>query len=120
MDPMLRNRDLVAFIRTQAKTASWMASNCSGAFLLGAAGVLDGKRATTWAGGEKSLAEAYPAVLVQVDQNVVIDERVITSNGGPVSYQAAFQLLAKLSSGAFAQEVSEQIQFDRLARAFAR
>ncbi len=120
MDPMLRNRDLVAFIRTQAKTASWMASNCSGAFLLGAAGVLDGKRATTWAGGEKSLAEAYPAVLVQVDQNVVIDERVITSNGGPVSYQAAFQLLAKLSSGAFAQEVSEQIQFDRLARAFPR
>ena len=120
MDPLLRNRDLIGFIRTQAKSASWLASNCSGAFLLAAAGALDGKKATTWAGGEKSLADAYPAVKVQVDQNVVVDDRVITSNGGPVSYQAAFQLLARLSSDAFAREVAEQIQFDRLARAFSR
>ena len=42
-----------------------MASNCSGAFLLGKAGVLDGKRATTWAGGEKGLAKAYPNINVQ-------------------------------------------------------
>ena len=57
---------------------------------------------------------------VQVDQNVVIDDRVIISNGGLVSYQAAFQLLARLSSDAFAREVAAQIQFDRLARALPR
>ena len=95
-----------------------MASNCSGALLLGEAGILDGKKATTWAGGEKNLAKSYPAVRVQYDQNVVIDEGVITSNGGPVSYQAAFELLAKLSSEPFAKEISEQIQFNRLKRAF--
>ena len=95
-----------------------MASNCSGAFLLGEAGVLDGKNATTWAGGEKGLAKAYPKIKVQYDKNVVIDSKVITSNGGPVSYQAAFQLLTKLSSEKFSKEISEAIQFNRLERAF--
>ena len=118
MSPYLKSADLIGFIQRQGEKASWMASNCSGALLLGEAGILDGKKATTWAGGEKNLAKSYPAVRVQYDQNVVIDEGVITSNGGPVSYQAAFELLAKLSSEPFAKEISEQIQFNRLKRAF--
>ncbi len=118
MDGFLKNQDLIAFIQKQNQSASWMASNCSGAFLLGAAGVLDGKKATTWAGGEKDLAKAYPAIHVQYDKNVVVDKNVITSNGGPVSYQAAFALLARLSSVEFAKEISELIQFNRLKDAF--
>jgi transcriptional regulator GlxA family with amidase domain len=118
MDPFLSNKDLIGFIKKQNQSASWLASNCSGAFLLGEAGVLDGLKATTWAGGEKGLLRSYPEIKVQFDKNVVIDKRVITSNGGPVSYQAAFELLAKLSSEKFAKEISESIQFDRLERAF--
>lgn len=64
------------------------------------------------------MARAYPKVNVQLDQNVVEDGNVITSNGGPVSYQAAFALLAKLSSDEFADEISQVIQFNRLERAF--
>ena len=118
MDSHLNNKDLVKYINKQSQSASWMASNCSGAFLLGEAGVLDGKKATTWAGGEKDLLKEYPKINVQYDQNVVIDDKVITSNGGPVSYQASFELLAKLSSDKFANEISEAIQFDRLRSAF--
>lgn len=118
MDEFLNDDNLIKFIQKQGQSASWMASNCSGAFLLGEAGILDGKNATTWAGGEKSLAKSYPKIKVQYDQNVVIDSKVITSNGGPVSYQAAFELLAKLSSEKFAKEISESIQFNRLERAF--
>jgi transcriptional regulator GlxA family with amidase domain len=118
MDVFLKNKDLVAFIKKQSQSTSWMASNCSGAFLLGEAGVLDGKNATTWAGGEKDLAKAYPKIKVQYNQNVVIDHKVITSNGGPVSYQAAFELLTQLSSKKFAQEISEMIQFNRLKSTF--
>ncbi len=118
MDAFLKNKDLIQFIKKQNQAASWMASNCSGAFLLGEAGVLDGKNATTWAGGEKDLAKAYPKIKVHTDQNVVIDSKVITSNGGPVSYQAAFELLTKLSSAKFSKEISEAIQFNRLASAF--
>lgn len=118
MDPHVNNKDLIQFITQQNKQASWMASNCSGAFLLGEAGVLNGKKATTWAGGEGKLAKTYPAIKVQHDQNVVVDERVVTSNGGPVSYQAAFALLERLSSKKFSNEIAEKIQFNRLKTAF--
>jgi len=118
MGEFLNNKDLISYIKKQNESASWLASNCSGAFLLGEAGVLDGKNATTWAGGEKGLLKSYPKIKVQFDKNVVVDKRVITSNGGPVSYQAAFELLSKLSSDKFALEISESIQFNRLERAF--
>jgi transcriptional regulator GlxA family with amidase domain len=118
MNDVLKNKDLISFIKKQSRSASWIASNCSGAYLLGEAGVLDGKNATTWAGGEKKFADSYPKIKVQFDRNVVVDHNVITSNGGPVSYQAAFELLAKLSSEKFANEISEKIQFARLRNAF--
>ncbi len=118
MDDFIGDKKLISFIKKQGASASWMASNCSGAFLLGEAGILDGKKATTWAGGEKDLAKSYPKINVQYDQNVVIGKKVITSNGGPVSYQAAFALLTKLSSEEFSKEISESIQFNRLDRAF--
>jgi transcriptional regulator GlxA family with amidase domain len=114
MDPVLQNKDLIQFIQKQSDSGSWMASNCAGAFLLGKAGILDGKQATTWAGGEKLLAEAYPKIQVQFNKNVVVDDKVITSNGGVVSYQAAFELLSKLTSEKFAEGISKSIQFHRL------
>jgi uncharacterized protein (AIM24 family) len=64
------------------------------------------------------LSPELQKIKVQQDQNVVVDNGVITSNGGPVSYQAAFKLLSKLSSDKFAGEISEAIQFNRLAHAF--
>ena len=118
MEKFVKNTDLINFIKKQSQWASWMTSNCAGAFLLGAAGVLDGKHATTWAGGEKQLAASYPKIKVEFDKNVVVDDKVITSNGGPVSYQAAFELLSKLSSEKFAKEISDSIQYSRLKNAF--
>lgn len=118
MDGLIGDEYLIRFIKKQSESASWMASNCSGSSLLAEAGVLNGKKATTWAGGEKDFANAYPNVNVQYDTNVVMDKNVITSNGGPVSYQAAFTLLAELSSKKFSAEISELIQFNRLDRAF--
>lgn len=114
MKPWLSNKDLIGFIRDQRSQASWMASNCSGAMLLAEAGVLDYKRATTWFGGERSLARKYPKVKVVYNENVVIDEGVITSNGGVVSYQSALALLAKLASEDFAKEIAASTQFSRL------
>ena len=118
MDDYLRNKDLIGFIQKHQQADNWLASNCSGAFLLGEAGVLDGKSATTWAGGEKSLASDYPAIKVEYDTNVVIDDKIITSNGGLVSYQAAFELLARLSSDKFSKEIAKSLQFPRLKRVF--
>ncbi len=116
MERWVGNKDLVAFVQQHGQQASWLASNCSGAFLLAQAGLLNGKKATTWAGGEKDLAKLFPKVDVQVDQNVVIDGNLVTSNGGPVSYQGAFALLEMMSSKKFADEISATIQFNRISK----
>lgn len=115
MKPTLSNKKLISFISKQNENGTLMSSNCSGAFLLGKAGILDGKKATTWAGGEKELADAYPKINVQYNKNVVVDEGVVTSNGGPVSYEGAFEILRQLSSEANAKEISELLQFNRIS-----
>jgi transcriptional regulator GlxA family with amidase domain len=68
---------LVTWIRGAAERTHRVTSVCSGAFLLAAAGLLDGRRATThWASCDK-LTERYPAVTVEPDPIFVRD-----SSGG--------------------------------------
>ena len=115
MDSLIENRKLIDYIESTAKQAEWMASNCSGAYLLAEAGVLNDKRATTWAGGEQDFQRDYPSVNVITDKNVVIDDKVITSNGSLVSYQAALKLLHLMSSSSKAQEVADALQYSRFS-----
>jgi len=116
MEPLINNSSLISFIQRTGKDAEWMASNCSGAFLLGEAGLLNGLKATTWAGGEAHLKKAYPQIDVQFNSNVVIDNNVITSNGSLVSYQAALALLAKMTSERKANEVADALQYQRFSQ----
>ena len=114
MDTLFKNRDLTKFLKEQSKNISWLASNCSGAFLYAHAGLLDGYTATTWAGGERQLQREFPKINVIEDRNVVVDRNRISSNGGIPSYQGALVLLAKMSSERKAKEVFETIQLNRL------
>lgn len=115
MEPIVENARLIRFVQQAAGKASWIASNCSGAWVLAEAGLLDGKKATTWAGGEHKLQKAYPQLRVQHNTNVVVDGSVITSNGGTVSYQAALTLLAKLSSPRLARQIGKALQIQRVS-----
>lgn len=114
MKALLTNPELIGFLKQQGAQVQWLACNCSGAFLLAEAGLLDGLQATTWAGGEKGLQKDYPAVKVLENRNVVRDGRVVTSNGSLVSYQAALVLLASMSSQAKAREVFDALQMERM------
>lgn len=114
MRPLLEHEQLNAFIHKHEESADWIGSVCAGAFLLGHAGVLDGKQATTWFGGESRLQAQFPAVEVVHDKPVVVDKRRITANGGLVSYQAALVLLGRLTSPAHAKEIYENLGLDRL------
>jgi transcriptional regulator GlxA family with amidase domain len=111
---LLRHAGLNAFIRRHAESAEWLGSVCAGAFVLGSAGVLDGRQATTWLGGEASLQAQFPAIDVVHDQPVVVDRRRITANGGLVSYRAAIVLLGQLTSAAQAREVYDSLNMGRL------
>ncbi|WP_232802258.1 DJ-1/PfpI family protein [Alloalcanivorax mobilis] len=114
MDTLFDNKDLTKFLKAQASKVSWLASNCSGAFLYAHAGLLDGYTATTWAGGEKQLQREFPNINVVEDRNVVVDRNRVSSNGGIPSYQGALVLLALMSSERKAKAVFETIQLNRL------
>ncbi len=114
MDPLFANKDLLKFLQTQGARVEYLASNCAGAFLLGHAGLLDGRRATTYLGGDGLLKKTYPAVDAQSGQSIVQDGNLITSYGGVVSFAAAQVLLEKISGAKTAAAVSDAIYADRL------
>lgn len=114
MRHLLQHEGLNRFIQHQEENAEWLGSVCAGAFLLGRAGVLDGKQATTWFGGETRLQKEFPAVEVIHDKPVVLDKRRITANGGLVSYRAALVLLGQMTASHYAKEVYETLGLERL------
>jgi transcriptional regulator GlxA family with amidase domain len=76
-----RDPKIVAAVARAAKRARRVTSVCTGAFVLAAAGLLDGKRATThWAWCD-ALAGAFPKIAVEKDPIYVRDGRVWTSAG---------------------------------------
>lgn len=115
MDPVLDDERLMAFVRREGGRARWLASNCSGARVLGEAGFLAGRKVTTYPGGEAVLKLRYPRASVQFGRRVVVDGNLVTSNGGLVSYEASLALLARMASPALAKKVASTIYYDRVA-----
>jgi transcriptional regulator GlxA family with amidase domain len=85
--------ELVDAIRTMAARSRRVVSTCSGAFLLAAAGVLDGRRATThWYCGERLQAE-HPRIDVNTDAIYVRDGEVWTSAGVTAAHDLVLALI---------------------------
>jgi transcriptional regulator GlxA family with amidase domain len=87
------NPVLVDWVRRRATQARRVASVCTGAFLLAAAGVLDGRRAVTHWKDCARLAQRYPAVRVEPDPIFVCDGRVWTSAGVTAGIDLALALV---------------------------
>jgi transcriptional regulator GlxA family with amidase domain len=87
------NQELVDWVRQRATQARRVASVCTGAFLLAAAGVLDGRRAVTHWKDCARLAQRFPAVRVETDPIFVCDGRVWTSAGVTAGIDLALALV---------------------------
>jgi cyclohexyl-isocyanide hydratase len=103
VNAMMEDRPLLQFLQTQAGAARYVTSVCTGALLLGAAGLLRGYRATThWLS-----LDLLPLFGAQaVDERVVIDRNRIT--GGGVTAGIDFGLA--VAAEAFGPPVAEEIQ----------
>lgn len=84
---------VAAVVRAAVERGAWVLSVCSGAFVLAAAGVLDGRRATTHWKYSDDLARMYPRIEVDPDVLYVQDGRVITSAGTAAGLDACLHLL---------------------------
>ena len=97
------------FLQRQARGARYVTSVCTGSLVLGAAGLLNGKRATShWAAIDHlGLLGAVP-----VSEKMVVDGNVVTGAGVTSGIDFALALAAILEGEAVAREIQLQIEYD--------
>jgi transcriptional regulator GlxA family with amidase domain len=79
------NKEIIPWIKEQYNKGAEVASLCAGAFLLAAAGLVDGKKCSTHWAYQNELKELFPKVNV-VDGGIISEEDRIYSSGGANSY----------------------------------
>jgi cyclohexyl-isocyanide hydratase len=101
--------DTLRFIRNQAENARHIVSVCTGSLLLGAAGLLQGKRATThWR--FRSLLSRFGAI--EVRERVVRDGSLFSGGGVTAGIDVALRVIADLHGEEVAQEVQLSVEYD--------
>ena len=108
--PMARSGGpLVEWIRDLHPRTTWTTSVCTGALLLGAAGVLAGRRATThW----YCLDELADFGATPVSARVVVDGKVMTAAGVSAGIDMGLQLVERLAGTTYAQAVQLDMEYD--------
>ncbi len=89
----MNNDRLLRFLRRIAPQARRVASVCSGSFILAAAGLLEGRRATTHWSECATLGAMFPSVIVESDPIFVRDGNVVTSAGVTAGIDLALSLV---------------------------
>jgi len=107
--PLMRDSEVLDWLRVAHESSTWTTSVCTGALVLGAAGILDGKRATThWAFLDRlSELGAEP-----VTERVVEDGKVITAAGVSAGIDMALTLAARIAGDEVAQAIQLGIEYD--------
>jgi len=107
--PLLRDPEILEFLRRQAATARYVTAVCTGSLMLGAAGLLEGYRATThWA--YHDFLERCGAIPVR--QRVVVDRNRVTAGGVTAGLDFALRLTAELSGEPLARGIQLGLEYD--------
>lgn len=105
MDSDLENEEMMAWVREVGGKARFIVSLCDGAFVLAAAGLLDGLAVTTFPGDQDRFAEMFPHLDLRRGVSFVHDGKAITSWGGARSFDPAMYLVDHLYGEKAAQGV---------------
>jgi cyclohexyl-isocyanide hydratase len=105
---LMEDAETLVFIRRQAAQARYVTSVCTGALALGAAGLLQGRRASTHWAFHELLAE-FGAIPVQ--ERVVRDGQLVTGGGVTAGIDFALVLLAELVGEQEAQAVQLELEY---------
>lgn len=102
-------REYSTIVRRLARRSRRVVSVCGGAFFLAAAGLLDGKKATTHWAGTGDLAKRFPQIDVQADSIFVKDGDVYTSAGVTAGIDLALSLVEEDLGQAIALECARYL-----------
>ncbi|ALO11514.1 AdpA family transcriptional regulator [Streptomyces venezuelae] len=101
--------ELVGAVRAAHEAGARVASLCTGAFVLAAAGLLDGRRATTHWSHTQALADRYPRVEVDPDVLYVDNGSVLTSAGKAAAMDLCLHLVRLDHGSAIANTVARRL-----------
>jgi transcriptional regulator GlxA family with amidase domain len=107
----MHNAAVVDWVRERGAAAELVTSVCTGALVLGKAGFLDGRRATTHWRALDLLAETFPATTVERRQHVVEDGNVLTSAGIAAGIDLALQLVSRYHGEAVARRTARYMEY---------
>jgi putative intracellular protease/amidase len=107
--PLMRDQELLTWLRAAHESTQWTTSVCTGALLLGAAGLLDGLEATThW----RALGQLAELGAIPVSRRVVEQGKVITAAGVSSGIDMALTLAARLAGEDVARAIQLAIEYD--------
>lgn len=107
----MRNEALLGFVRERAARAERVASVCTGALILGKAGLLTGLRATTHWRSLDLLAELCPEVTVDPGAQVVDEGKVMTSAGIAAGIDLALLIVGHCYGEAVARAAARHMEY---------
>jgi AraC family transcriptional activator FtrA len=105
------SHEVVAAVAAAGARGARLVSFCTGAFTLAAAGVLDGRRATTHWRWAVLFAQRYPAVLLEPDVLFVDDGDVLTAAGSAAALDLGLHLVRRDHGAEVANAVSRRLVF---------
>ncbi len=107
----ISNRRLLAWVSERAKQVETLTSVCTGAMLLGQAGLLDGRRATTHWRSLDRMRQSFPAVTVEDKLHVVEDGHVLTSAGISAGIDMALRVVARYFGDAVGRATARHMEY---------
>ena len=115
-----KNQMYIPWIQNQYRSGAEIASFCTGAFLFGATGLLNGKLATTHVDVSSAFAASFPSVLVKPDQTVTADGKCYTSGGSTSTFQLLVLLVQKYCGNDIAVRIAKifAIDLDRYTQSY--
>jgi len=107
---------IMHWLRTQHEAGIYIASMCTGSFVLAQAGLLEGKRATThWVFSEQ-FKKAFPTVKLQTERTVTDDGLIMCSGGSTSGSDLLLHLIRKFASPQLAAECAKKLLVDTAPR----
>ena len=106
---MKMQKELFAWVRDAYAKGAFVCSICTGAFFLGMAGLLNGRKCTTHWKRTAELKATYPLILLQENILFTEDERVMTSAGVTSGIDMALYILSKLKDDNFSYKVAREL-----------
>ncbi len=107
----INNETLLSWIAERGGHVETLTSVCTGSMLLGRAGLLDGRRATTHWRSLDWMRESFPAVTVEDQYHVVEDGNIITSAGISAGIDMALHVVTRYYGDSVARATARNMEY---------